>query len=355
MAKKKADINEPMPFKRLKWYNKNFPKIWDYCDILHNSNGELYTWDKKCELPISASLAVMDCYSESEKIDTAIFPAECAALYAWRKYKAIYNFDSDFAAELFEQAEDMEIPVDVLYSLPYPCIWIQADENFGFYVWIEDDVHTHIKELRMLVIDKDSGNEDFSNIILHLKQGWTIKDGIDSMMEACRKAQKNPDVIENERLYGKETLTESAIMLSGKYNYYVSSRLIQLVLYICAENKEITDNKQQKEITKRSKESETNPKDVFREVQKWDVGYRIGSAIRSYHNSSGSNVGHSAEKIRKERRASIRPHTRRGHYHHYWIGSVSDGSRRIVLKWIAPTYINGNASNVVPTIHQVNK
>lgn len=128
------------------------------------------------------------------------------------------------------------------------------------------------------------------------------------------------------------------------------SRLLQLILYICAENKDMQENEQQKTIT-RKPSNKDKPKDAFREIRKWDVGYRIGNVIRKHDNAERSN--NSNETTSTSAGTSKRPHSRRGHYHHYWIGSEKDGSRRIILKWIAPMFINGGDDDIIPTLHNV--
>ena len=40
------------------------------------------------------------------------------------------------------------------------------------------------------------------------------------------------------------------------------------------------------------------------------------------------------------------PHSRRGHWHHYWVGKKDSGERRLILKWIAPTFVNGTPNTV---------
>ena len=38
------------------------------------------------------------------------------------------------------------------------------------------------------------------------------------------------------------------------------------------------------------------------------------------------------------------PHSRRGHWHHFWTGAKNSDDRKLILKWIAPTFINKNLS-----------
>ena len=63
-----------------------------------------------------------------------------------------------------------------------------------------------------------------------------------------------------------------------------------------------------------------------------DVGYRIGADLRAYRRYARAESGH--------RGGTVRPHMRRAHWHRYWTGPM-DGERRLVLKWLAPTAVNG--------------
>ena len=348
MPKKKSYNNEPLPFKLLKDFAKAYPQVWEYCDKFQNGENGLPQWNNLCQIPIAATFAVMDMYPKTT-INAGTFSAECAALYSWRKFKEIYSFDENLSAMLMEQADDIEIPLDVLYSLPYPCIWIQATKETGLFVWFEDDINTHIMELRMLVISDDGTT---TNLMLHLKQGWTISDGVKDAVLLAEKFLNDSELQKQSAEYGMAINPKYKEEI--KYNFYTEqyrmiSQYIQLVLYICAENKDVQENEEQKAITSRPANS-SQPKDVYREIRKWDVGYRIGNAIRKYD----------AEKQRQgithegtSRSNTKRPHTRKGHYHHYWIGSKKDDSRRIILKWVAPMFINGDEDDIIPTQHNV--
>ena len=284
MPKKKNSTNEPLPFKELKEFAKRYPNVWSYCDDMHEHNGKegLPAWNKICQLPIAATVSIMTVYG-CKGNEAATFPAECAALYAWRKYKEIYNFDRELATLLTSsQVDDFKIPLDVLYALPYPCIWIQVEPHEGFFVWFEDDVETHIMELRLFYLSEKG---EKLNFILHLKQGWTISDGINDMIERCKIMSQDKEMEEQRQEFDCESL----IQIKDEEAYVrqstiIISRLLQLILYICAENKDIQENEQQKVIT-RKPSNKDKPKDAFREIRKWDVGYRIGNVIRKHDNA----------------------------------------------------------------------
>lgn len=105
------------------------------------------------------------------------------------------------------------------------------------------------------------------------------------------------------------------------------SEILQLILYICAENSEITENETQKKIRKVPAKiaGKTIIKDRFSEVQKNDCGKSIAVKIRNFNTNKNNNVIYISENTGKGSRKS--PHSRRGHWHHYWTGSKKNNEQ----------------------------
>lgn len=101
---------------------------------------------------------------------------------------------------------------------------------------------------------------------------------------------------------------------------------LQFILYLASENADIQDIPQSQPPRPRKKRGQIL--DKASEVKEKATGVRIGNAIRKIklpsHSSSQGGTG-----------AKVRPHSRRGHWHHYWTGP-RDGDRRLVLKWTGP-------------------
>lgn len=51
------------------------------------------------------------------------------------------------------------------------------------------------------------------------------------------------------------------------------------------------------------------------------------------------------------RKYKNRPHVRRAHWHHYWVG---EGRSKIVLRWINTTLVNANDGEIGTTIINMN-
>ena len=287
-------------------------------------------WSDICILPIAAGMAVANEIGKSPSDGFKV-----SALYAWRKYKEIYSFDSDLADMLFEQAdEDLDIPIEILMQIPYPCIYIEFHET-GFFAYFEHDVNNHQFEFRMYVIE---GECEYP-LILHIEKKWSV---VDALNETYKEAKK------------RSTPEYNYIMDKYKSDLaHKAAELLQFVLYICAENSDRAENPTQSNITRRTKDSEKHPKDVIREIRKWDMGYRIGSQIRRMKSDDsqkdGTNSGSHAGSFGSRKS----PHARRGHWHHFWIGKHNTDERRLILKWVAPMFIGGDDDDNITTIHPV--
>ncbi len=336
MSKKKNN-DTPIPLKLIREFDARFPGAYALIEKMRAEPS--LKWNKdKCYIPVAATATITEELGEKDKY--GIDQSALAAYAPWRKYKEIYHFNYDLAQELYLQADDFEdIPVDVLDALPYPCIYIELedDEFKGFFVhWEQDfdfDRETQDYELRFFTV----GNPDEGLAVyhLHICGDGTLKDSATKTASRMKRGMK---------IHG-EKVDDGYIDMIAEMQTKVVARLLQLVLYICAENAEIIENPEQKQIT-RKPAAGTPPKDVFREIRKWDVGVKIGKMIHAQKYEGGG----------EHREGSVkRPHVRRGHYHHYWVGSVKDDSRQLILRWIAPIFVNGSDEDIIVTKNTMEK
>ncbi len=336
MAKKNKDYIAPLEL--TKTLSKKFAGCFDKVEMFRKDRGiHVPMWDDICYIPINATLSIASLYRDC---NINVFPSVLAATAAWRRYKQIYSFNKDLLDLLFAQADDIVVPVEILYQLPYDCIYISVDCNGmdGYFVHFDYDVNTKQTELRFTVIFQNGKIEAF---MLPLRSSWTIQEGIKEVIKLAHINVKSEEFKETfkewnmngEQLKNNWTDTE-------KYMYHMVSAFIQPVLYICAENTDIEENSEQKNITRRTSEGNKDllidqPKDVFREIRKWDVGYKISYAMRrkgSHGTGSGGSTGEAGGWG-----STKRPHSRRGHWHHYRKGK---GKTELILKWTAPTFIH---------------
>lgn len=333
------------PLALLKQISAEYPDAWEKMRMFHEDKGSkgLPWWPDWCYAPIAASLSVtMEDLSDTfDNRMRSVRDAQCiAALAPWRYSKEVFVMDEGMQELLFEQADDLKMDPEALLHLPYQSSYIQFAENTtfggvtydGVFVHLEYDPNTHERELRLLYM-KEGGRT--IGVPIHIDAG-TIED---SIRVASEEAYKNipDDRPELRRALFEETESRRQTALFYK-------QTLQLVLYLCAQNAEITPNSEQTFYMQRSPVI----KDRYAEIRKWNVGVRIGNAVRSYR-----KVAMTHEK-RGGTHASPRPHMRRGHWHNFWIGAKSDpAARKLVLKWVAPTFVNVSAEETPVTLHPV--
>lgn len=88
----------------------------------------------------------------------------------------------------------------------------------------------------------------------------------------------------------------------------------------------------------------------------WNCGVTTGSIIRKIKNNKKVY-----QSVNTNKDSSIavgtpkRPHSRKGHWHHFWIGKRDTEERKLVLKWVAPMFIHAELNSEIITINNVQK
>ncbi len=349
-----AKRQEPLPLMLVRQIAQQMPGVWDQCDHFVTKRDELRAtgayWDDLVCLPIQATL----CLDKPAKIPVPnrVFPGYLQALYTWRYYKEIYEFDTDFMLLLCEQADDdTKIPVDILLKMPFPSYFVKAPicrDYEGFFVcydsFIQND-EPHL-ELRLTFVSA-VGKEPFV-LWLELQPDSTIQESLAASLTTDAKwfftAKKEPAAL--NKLYS-DVHSPSEISPSLPYLTHgieILKMALQLILYICCDNADSAENPEQQKITRKPNPG-SSPTDRVRETRKWDVGWRYGSQLRQSRSpSTSANPGNQGR--------TVRPHMRRGHYHHYWVGTKDN--KKLILKWIHPMAVGfrDGEDDAPATIHK---
>ena len=335
--------------------SRDYPDCWELVESFRDGKGkDLPDWNDRCYIPIAATIAIV---TDGIRVDNPIEishksldAAALAAVATWRIHKQVYTFSKELEELLYSQSDDtgdMTLPMDVIMNLPYDCIYIESpnlDENcHGFFVHIESDVSEDNPrlELRFLVVYND---KTVSAYMMHLLKNKSLFDCIKATIkEGFRQAVK----MEVGEPYQLELLDEMT-----RLNLSFTTKMLQLVLYICAENAEIDENVEQSKI-KRVPKSREFIKDKYREIEKFDCGNEITTKIRrlsthekyvGYHYESGDKGG-----------ASKSPHVRKAHWHHFWTGKRNSDERKLILKWLPPAFINADENDTEANIISINE
>lgn len=339
----------PPPLIMVKEIARATPGIWERLDrAIVEAVNYGYSWDSStCPCPITVAIAGLMSTGMTQT-EASACAGIVAAAYAWRKTKRIYSFDSDLAEEVVSTDGDLVIPVEVLHAMPAPCIYIQtgiipgAD---GFFAGVEYDVETHSEELRLYILD-DNGNL-IDACIIHLEQGKTLQHGIDEAVKTMRKNISNHEIL---RVFDGQL--PPTVVSKIENTRYISVKAVQLLLYVCADNADIAENPEQARVYQKRQSIGDFP----REIRKWDVGERIGEQIRVIRQQKRDMAKDDAiakddtvesDGISSPRKYKNRPHVRRAHWHHYWVG---EGRTKLILKWVSTLIVNAEDGELDTTI-----
>ena len=306
--KKKKDY--PKPLTAIENLTYNFPDIWDKVNPLDFSTTQKFCNDNN----IFESMYIV------------------SALSKWRQSKQIFEVDEELCSIFMETNKiDEEIPNEIVERLIYDCFYVKLPDKYinvksiknssGEYFNFEVDgffYHTIDKSI-IIVIMFSSGHTQSLGFDFH--EGLTLKETIDKYMKV------STDV------------------------YSLINFFIQIVLYLCADNADVEENYIQKQIYKPSVKK---VKDSYSELRKWDVGFRYGKAIKRLRQTERKSSSNNSSEHHEGSHSRKRTHVRRGHYHHFWRGTESNGNRELILKWISPVVINAEYENIA-TIRKVKK
>jgi len=309
--------------------------FYDTMDIMKAAKGSHgLDWPNFCDLPVSAVTSLLS-KRGADPLICELIAAELTACYTWRKNKVLFAFDKDLSHALAAQADDIKdtdiLPTEILLHPPYPCTFVKISNVIsglsGFWYWIDYEIGTGRIGLRFQFVVHDM-KYSFP-VIFHLLPGKTIRECYNVTVTEFTKHMPL-QIIELFRDYFNTEL------------HYILVAL-QFVLYLSSGNADVQDVPQP---ASKVRKKPGQILDKASEVKEKAVGVRIGSAIRKATSPSRSSSQGGTG-------TTVRPHSRRGHWHHYWTGP-RNGDRELILRWTAPTFIHMNEfRNDTVVIHPV--
>ncbi len=339
------------PKRHLEYYSRLYPDAWKHVDSMRADRGKaLPFWPEWCFLPLAGTYSIVSAEAERQGVipnrvlsagplvnDVGIL----GALAAWRVTQGVYRFDLDVFRSVIDTPVNGDIPHDVFFNLPEWCVYIETPglthlgvPMYGFFAHLEYDANTTRKELR-LVMDLQGEERSLTPFLMpipiHLGT-WSLEESIErAYVEALRQGGKGIQ---------PKTMAKS---IKSEFEAPIS-----LLLYLCSANGEIGDDTKsptKPRSTKTKKGPRLFPPDKPRT---WDVGVRMGAAIRRYRTESVSVDGDESDR----HHASPRTHIRRAHWHGFWTGP-RDGEQKYILKWISPVVVNPGDGETPVTIRPV--
>lgn len=353
-------MEHPIPSQLLMAFGQLFPKVWRTLSWHRENPGNHPSPPNWCYMPISLSCFIMG--DEIKKLDRSQYPylmekledfqtlpSAITAFYEWRLSKGIYRFNETLYNQIIDMPLSGDLPSEVFYSLPEWCIYIETPDNLffyedpilGFFVHLDYDFVEKSNNLRFLLIDKSQKCYS-TRIRLNEK---TLKSSIREIYNISSRIDDRLGIDINE-VYSDDAVDKLVEQIMP---------FVNLTLYICSVNADILtfpNIKHQKPQKSRQQNSIAN-QPIF-----WDIGTRIGPALKNkLAQEYKDNSVQSENSTEISNRRSLRPHYRRGHWHHYWTGPRRSDERKLVLKWISPVPVGINIfdddSNLPTVIHPV--
>lgn len=326
-------MNEPRPKNHLIAASKLYPNAWRKVGEMRAGSGiDLPKWPEWCYLPIAGWYAIVSADAGVPRLDHHHLKlvgniGRLAALGTWRMTQGIYRFDPDLLAALLDTPLTGDLPADLFYRLPEWCVYIETPGHHwlestlhGFFAHLEWDINTGRPELRLLM-DSETA---LLPIPVHIGQ-WSLDEAIQrTTAEAKRQAID-------------QGASAMAARIPAQADFSIDG-LISILLYLCSENAEIGDGTQRpaNPMPKKTRHGwKLFPPDKTRQ---WDVGVRIGSALRRSQSRATTAPSDGTH-------ASPRPHIRRAHWHTYLVGAGRTERR---LKWLPPMAVNIDDPDALP-------
>lgn len=260
----------------------------------------------------------------------------------WVRNKQVYKIDTVFA-EFLINTEKFKITRQQIDHLPVK----------DFYVDLEDCtlgvpggfIHIHRLNHNMIVfifyfLDK--------NLLFYSNYCYACFDENDELKIDGFKQEyykEKPDIMPLTRMLKPEAKTTPT---KEDFNKAVILTM-QLLCYMTVKDPDINEDP----ITKSSYRPSKRIRNKFSEIQRYDVGIRIGSAItdkikRVEKEIEKTNKENAAEenttgenRQSEKRRKPPRPYFRNAHWHHYWTGK---GRTVYEVRWLEPVFCAGTGN-----------
>ena len=257
-------------------------------------------------------------------------PSTIAWTARWRRCRQVYRVDRTVAEELADQPLDGRLPIEAMRTLPYPVVYVDGrvevpagGDAVGFLAWVMES--DHARDELYLDFISPGGSEWCTSVPL---------EGAADLGEAVSKIVS--ESLMTQRDVGIEMATPDPDGLARTLTH-----ALNLLLYIVSKEADAevvysppSGGRGQKAGAR------TNPETVR------VVGARMGRAIGAARRAAtGGGTGG------KTPGRTVAPHVRRAHWQHYWTGprkGRDDGRHgdALVLRWVPPTYVNGDGSEV---------
>lgn len=330
---------------------REYPGAWDAFDRMRADKGSApdFDWPSWCYMPIAGGYAVVSGGTGGRvPLHKAHHPAIVTALGTWRMTQGIYRFDPALRDALLDTPMDGDIPIEHLCRLPEWCVYIEIGGAVngqllhGAWVHMEYDANTEWSELRVVLDAAIDPRRPFDGNGL-VPIALPLAGSIDASLLAIERSARR-----------QAAALGVSMPIGGppKAADTVFPAILSLSLYLCADA----------DITRRGHpDTPVNPTPVKSKgrwvlypasgPREWDIGVRIGAALRDAYRREQLGTGASTTTGTR-----LRPHIRRAHWHTIVSGPRvrDDGSeippqeRRRDLRWLPPIPVGVKDPDALP-------
>lgn len=321
-----------------------FPDAWRMYDHFRaeRGTGDIPDWPSDVYAPMAAGYAIAS-GGGSLQWERSHHPAILAALAAWRMTQGIYRYDPALYAALVDTPIEGNLPDSVLARMPEWCVYIEMDGALtwgaspilGFWAHLECDVaRGNARELRLLLDVAESPELALDAArglcpVPIILGGGSLAVGIQRVLDSG---------MQQASLRGEAFAppSESGVSIASALE-----PMLSLLLYLCSDAPDLTRRGwpdmpgNPEPVRTRRAGWRLFPADGHRE---WDVGVRIGAALRAAY--AREETGGEASAPGRH----VRPHVRRAHWHTFLTGArkredgtpVPADEQRRDLRWMPP-------------------
>ncbi len=244
--------------------------------------------------------------------------------FKWAKNKIVYQLDSEFEKELLKTTGKVKIPFSMLEKLENKCFYIEFQEGtqfsdyHGFFVNVAE-----WKDRYIIACSRLRENEIYYHFLIAMGEE-TRGFGTEIYEENGEKGFiYNPEDMVTDLHNGNPNFVDS-----DYYNRNLARDnmlVLQFITYLCADNCEIKLS----EESQRTYHPSKTVKNKYSEIRKYEVGFKLGKAIRTYRKRISSGEHASGY--------TVKPHLRAAHWHTYYKGK---GKTEKVIHWLSEIFVH---------------
>ena len=240
----------------------------------------------------------------------------------WTHSKQVFVFDKDVKDQLLNIPLPQTVKPTILENLPFNNFYIDTEDDpiyirsadsylLGTLVSVKHNTDNYMILMSILYNNNGEITESLAGIEL------PVVESLDQVLD------------------GKNSFIMLAQPITGEKLQNINEVVLKLLLYLTSKNADIMEN----ENSKKTYHPGSTVKNKYREIRKWDVGFRLGKAFRNYVKS---------DQIMSEKLVGIqrRPHIRQGHWSHYWRGNK--GNKTLELLWVSMCPVNCGLDFEIP-------